>query len=157
MAYSSWSVVFGEQPSAAKWNILGTNDAHFNDLIGSSGTNTVLNNIPYQANTSNSVRDGVLIQHGYGVMAAGAAGTKSETVTFPTAYSAIPIVVVTAGGDDTAGSTTFGAGGAEDKSFFAYAHTPTATTFVAKADSRDGTSWAAGTTVFYHWLSIGLA
>lgn len=31
MAYQSWSVVFGEQPSAAKWNILGTNDAGFND------------------------------------------------------------------------------------------------------------------------------
>lgn len=35
MAYASWSVVFGEQPSAAKWNILGTNDAHFDSLIGS--------------------------------------------------------------------------------------------------------------------------
>ena len=34
MAYSSWSVVFGEQPSASKWNILGTNDASFNDGTG---------------------------------------------------------------------------------------------------------------------------
>lgn len=34
MAYQSWSVVFGEQPSAAKWNILGTNDAAFNDGSG---------------------------------------------------------------------------------------------------------------------------
>ncbi len=34
MAYSSWSVIFGEQPSAAKWNILGTNDAAFNDGSG---------------------------------------------------------------------------------------------------------------------------
>lgn len=32
--YISWSVVFGEQPSAAKWNILGTNDASFNDGSG---------------------------------------------------------------------------------------------------------------------------
>lgn len=31
MAYASWSVTFGEQPTAAKWNILGTNDAGFND------------------------------------------------------------------------------------------------------------------------------
>lgn len=31
MAYTAWSVVFGEQPSAAKWNQLGTNDAGFND------------------------------------------------------------------------------------------------------------------------------
>lgn len=34
MAYASFSVVFGEQPSAAKWNILGTNDASFNDGTG---------------------------------------------------------------------------------------------------------------------------
>lgn len=41
MAYSSWSVVFGEQPSAAKWNILGTNDASFNDGTG-LGNDTIL-------------------------------------------------------------------------------------------------------------------
>lgn len=34
MGYQAWSVVFGEQPSAAKWNILGTNDASFNDGTG---------------------------------------------------------------------------------------------------------------------------
>ena len=35
MAYAAWSVSFGEQPSAAKWNILGTNDATFDALVGS--------------------------------------------------------------------------------------------------------------------------
>lgn len=42
MAYASWSVVFGEQPSAAKWNILGTNDAAFNNGTGlpSAGATT---------------------------------------------------------------------------------------------------------------------
>lgn len=35
MAYQSWSVVFGEQPSAAKWNILGANDAYFDSIVGS--------------------------------------------------------------------------------------------------------------------------
>lgn len=34
MAYSSWSVIYGEQPSATKWNILGSNDASFNDGTG---------------------------------------------------------------------------------------------------------------------------
>jgi hypothetical protein len=37
MAYASWSVVFGEQPSAAKWNILGTNDAYFDGLLDAPG------------------------------------------------------------------------------------------------------------------------
>lgn len=34
MTYIAWSVVFGEQPSAAKWNILGANDASFHDGTG---------------------------------------------------------------------------------------------------------------------------
>ena len=34
MTYVAWSVTFGEQPTAAKWNILGTNDASFNDGTG---------------------------------------------------------------------------------------------------------------------------
>lgn len=34
MAYAAWSVSYGEQPSASKWNILGTNDASFNDGTG---------------------------------------------------------------------------------------------------------------------------
>lgn len=37
MPYASWSVVFGEQPSAAKWNILGTNDAYFSSYIDRAG------------------------------------------------------------------------------------------------------------------------
>jgi hypothetical protein len=31
MSYTAWSVVFGEQPTAAKWNQLGQNDAGFKD------------------------------------------------------------------------------------------------------------------------------
>lgn len=34
MAYTPWSVVYGEQPSATKWNILGQNDASFADGSG---------------------------------------------------------------------------------------------------------------------------
>lgn len=34
MAYAAISFVFNEQPSTAKWNILGTNDASFNDGTG---------------------------------------------------------------------------------------------------------------------------
>lgn len=156
MAYASWSVVFGEQPSAAKWNILGTNDAHFNDLIGLVGTDTVVHNIPYQANTSNSVTDSVLIQRGYGVIVPGVAASFSEAVTFPTAYDSIPIVIAIFGGDDTAGSTTLGAGGAEDQAAFVYAHTVTTTGFTCRGLTRAATNWGGSTTAFYHWMSIGV-
>lgn len=40
MAYSADSFVFGEQPSAAKWNKLWSNDASFNDGTG-IGTNAI--------------------------------------------------------------------------------------------------------------------
>lgn len=53
MAYASWSVVFGEQPSTAKWNILGTNDASFNDGTGiaslTHSTTTVTNPYKFRA------------------------------------------------------------------------------------------------------------
>lgn len=35
MAYTATSFSFGEQPSAAKWNQLGSNDAYFDSLVGS--------------------------------------------------------------------------------------------------------------------------
>lgn len=44
MAYSAWSVVAFEQPTTAKWNILGTNDAEFNSLISTSGGVTSVGN-----------------------------------------------------------------------------------------------------------------
>lgn len=31
MSYHTWSVIYGEQPSASKWNQLGENDAGFKD------------------------------------------------------------------------------------------------------------------------------
>ena len=49
MSYTAWSVVFGEQPTAAKWNQLGANDAGFKD-----GTNIdagALNNTHMAANS----------------------------------------------------------------------------------------------------------
>lgn len=47
-AYSSWSVVFGEQPTATKWNILGTNDASFNERIGADFSASTTSPIWYE-------------------------------------------------------------------------------------------------------------
>lgn len=52
MAYASWSVVFGEQPSAAKWNILGSNDAHFASYIERSGFPIQGKSVGYTTSTS---------------------------------------------------------------------------------------------------------
>jgi len=50
MAYTAFSVVFGEQPTAAKWNTLGTNDAHFYAYTG-EGTNAVQQYVYSQVGT----------------------------------------------------------------------------------------------------------
>ena len=155
MVYASWSVVANEQPSTAKWNIIGTDLAYFDSIVGQSGSNVVLKGIPYQADTTNSVRSSVLIQHGYGVLSPGVAANANETVTFPTAYSAIPIVLISAGGDDTAGSTSLGQGNVEANYFLTEATGLTSTNFNAVVRVANGANWAVGTTVFYHWLSIG--
>lgn len=52
MAYSSWSVVFGEQPSAAKWNILGTNDSAFNTNFTRAGMVVQVVETDYSTDTS---------------------------------------------------------------------------------------------------------
>lgn len=109
--------------------------------------------LPRQDDTSNSTKEDVLIQYGYGVMATGVASSKTEVITFPVAYTSVPIVVLQYGGDDTAGATTLGAGGQEDQTAYGYATSVTTTTFVARLTSTG--NWAAGTTAFYHWVAIG--
>jgi hypothetical protein len=36
MTYSAWSVVASEQPTSAKWNLLGSNDDYFYSVLGDS-------------------------------------------------------------------------------------------------------------------------
>lgn len=54
MAYQAWSVVFGEQPSAAKWNILGTNDARFESWI-TTDVRMYVGNFTLTANGTKSI------------------------------------------------------------------------------------------------------
>lgn len=157
MAYTSWSVVFGEQPSAAKWNILGTNDASFNDGTGigadavksaslfyglirnrqgaTSGDDSWYTGttVAGSLNTATDAKD-IFIQ--VGSLATG--GTSAFTVTFPTAYTQVPMVFGTA---TTAGTTN---------AWFR-ASAITATGFTAQL-INDAGNGAAETC---NWLAIG--
>lgn len=75
MAYQSWSVVFGEQPTAAKWNILGTNDASFHDGTGID-TNAIDN-----ANLQAASVTGDKIDTGSIIFASATPGGNSDTTT----------------------------------------------------------------------------
>jgi hypothetical protein len=67
MTYAVFSVVFGEQPSAAKWNILGANDASFNDGTGignaTVGSRQFVTGVPVQvvATTFSAVATGTTL------------------------------------------------------------------------------------------------
>lgn len=55
--YTFWSVVYGEQPSASKWNILGTNDDGF--YSGSNLAFTANNVVPANALSTNAILLGI--------------------------------------------------------------------------------------------------
>lgn len=93
MAYAAFSVVFGEQPSAAKWNILGTNDSSFNDA---TGTPSVVKGVNRQDIAANSVVTNQQLQSGWTyVTGDGVNKRESVTITFPVAFDSAPVVTST--------------------------------------------------------------
>lgn len=75
MAYQAWSVVFGEQPSASKWNILGTNDASFNDGSGIGDNAIIARHLSDGIVGSAEVATGVCVQQVSSLYSAVATGT----------------------------------------------------------------------------------
>lgn len=172
MSYAAWSVVFGEQPSAAKWNILGANDASFNDGSGfnisnpvtaastshlelTPGTNKFVKiAVLRQSDTTNAYKNKSVILTGWGVITPGVTGAASEAVTFGITFDQLPIVVACSGGDNAA-STTYGQGGFNIKKITCEAASILTTGFTPVLLTVDSTNWAAGNTVFYQWIAIG--
>lgn len=65
-----------------------------------------LGQLPYQADTTNSTREDVLIQHGWGfIVGDGVNAYISETVTFPAAYASAPLVLTQSIGWRSTGTT----------------------------------------------------
>lgn len=46
MAYTAWSVIAGETPTASKWNILGTNDEDFDTRLDQVDTDKTMTLVP---------------------------------------------------------------------------------------------------------------
>ena len=121
--------------------------------------NTITNvsnlSVARQDNTTNSTIGGSRIETGWGVMTPGAAASASETVTFRTAFTDKPIVIITFGGDH-ASSSVYGDGNNNIKLYTAAkAVAITNTTFGAYVYTTDSTSYAAGNKVFYQWVAMG--
>lgn len=104
MAYQSWSVVFGEQPSAAKWNILGSNDSHFNTLF-THDIKTDNNNSLASTTISEPV-----MKFGWEQVAGNGTSTVTVAVAFPgsafsTVYSVGQSMLGTTATDSTPGTS----------------------------------------------------
>lgn len=108
-----------------------------------------------QNNTSNSTENTARILTGWGVIAMGGVATGTEVVTFDSAFTSIPIVTLTYGGDN-ASSTTYGSGSINLKQAYGGAVSLTTTTFTAYIRSADGTNWPGGAQAFYQWTAIGV-
>lgn len=103
--------------------------------------------------TSAVLGNSMLSGHGFFVIGASASGT--DTVTFSRAFSELPDVIVTFGGDTT-GSTTYGSGGNNVKGPVSIkAVDITLTTFDVYIHSSDATPWLSGDVVFYQWFARG--
>lgn len=176
MGYVAWSVVFGEQPTAAKWNILGENDASFNDGTGIADDAILTRHILAANITSpklieaffrgrqqidpsnvigNSQATGLTVQFGWGQMNTTASAHNNETVTFPTAFSAPPVCLIVQlnGFASTAQANLAGFTTGITK-WVATGELPTATNFRVRISTGDGTNLSAGWTA-YSWIAIG--
>lgn len=109
-----------------------------------------------QDNTTNSTVPNTRTESGWGVFAQGAVANKSETVTFRTAFTTTPIVMISYGGDQTGGTIALGNGGNVEKGPVAIkAYGESTTGFTAHAHTSDGTSWSATANVYYKWTATG--
>jgi len=112
-----------------------------------------------QSDITNTTTLGARIETGWGVMAV-AVGARvfTETVTFQTSFSALPIVTLTCGGDSTTAST-YGSGiNAIAQNWATKAVSITAASFVSDlriADNGTTATAAAAGFVFYQWTAIG--
>lgn len=168
MAYASWSVIFGEVPTAAKWNILGTNDASFNDgtgigtaVVNSTSLKEAFFRGRKQENTTDSQPTGLTVQFGWGYMVGTGTDDMGETVTFPTAFSAAPPLVLT--GYLSARTTASGAPDTIDDfnasisadSIATSSVNITTTNFGVRFNRSDAATFANTNNWGYSWLAIG--
>jgi len=158
MSYSAVSFTAGETPTAAKWNLLGSNDASFNDA---SGTPAVPKLVNRQDIAANSTVDDQLLQFGWTyVTGDGSNLREAVTVTFPTAYDSAPVVFPvslgyrtgsnpTAVGDFSSIASSLG-----DLGWLVTVYSITTTNCIIEIN-KSATALAASTRLGIGWLSIG--
>lgn len=154
-------IEIGENGSSVSQLSAAGSDTNIPLKLAGKGTGTIQHEMRIQTDASNSISSttigGLRIQAGWGQINATAAANNSETVTFPTAFSAVPYCVM-------ANLNGFNASSQTDLSGFTtgttkwecHAEQPSATTFRLRVSTGDGTNLSAGWAA-YSWVAIGLA
>lgn len=167
--YTAITFVANEQPTTAKWNLIGSNDSSFN--LGTGLEDSTIINRHYapasisgdkilsygtkrQNDTSNTTETAALVQTGWGVMAY-SSSTVFETITFPTAFVGKPIVVATFGGDNPSNGAYGTGGNSVEGIVVGKAHTITNTSFIMQLHKSPTGTFASGY-AYYQWIAIGV-
>lgn len=166
-----WAVIYGETPSATRWSELGDNDdalatgAGIDDLAilnrhlattAVTGSKIVNYRTRRQNNGTNADETTALIQTGWNAAVPGVASGSTINVTFPTAFTTVPIVLPVYGGDQVSGAQTLGLGtNAVKDEAVVKAFDVTTTGCKFRTVSRDASNYAAGNIYYIHWIAIG--
>ena len=134
-----------------------------NKTIDATGTGNSITNVSNfgfsrRNNTTNITEAGAKIQTGWVAIAvASTTPNASATITFPVAFTNVPIVNCTFGGDTAGATSTLGSGAANVQGAGAMARSVTTTTFIATAGTFNAANnWTSGNTVYIHWTAIGV-
>jgi len=134
-------------------------DTLTNKTINASN-NTITNvsnlSVARQDNTTNSTVGGSRIETGWGVVAVTtSSGSYNETVTFNSAFTAPPIVIITYGGDNITGGSAYGNGGnVIEANIIVKAVDVTTSNFGAWLRKPSG-SFVVNGYAYYQWMAIG--
>lgn len=111
----------------------------------------------YRSNNATFTTETVaMFQSGWiGLTVGSTIATVSTTVTFDNPFLNLPVVVMTAGGDQTSGSIAYGSGGSlVQADMDCKAVQITKTGFTGFVHSNSG-NWVSGNVVYFQWIAVG--
>lgn len=160
------SSVFGEQPSAAKWNQLGENDAGFKDgtnIDNGAILSTKLAEAFFRGRkqdiTTNTAPTGLTVQFGWNFTTSTGISSAVKSVTFPTAFSSAPIVNIgelgNAGSSSDPTAITDFTSNTNERKVFHRSEAISTTGFQARSVTGDATNQANNYRYGFAWIAIG--
>lgn len=168
--YTAITFVANEQPTTAKWNLIGSNDSSFNlgtgledsviinrHLASGAVTGDKITNYKTlrQDDTTNSTETAARILTGWGVIPVSTGvSIYEELITFNGAFTNKPVVVGQYSGD-LASIVNNGGANSIEGIVTCKVHTILTTGFRMYFAKPNGTNWGGNGYGYYNWIAIG--